>query len=490
MTLSIRTKLFLTLLLTSLLVATTMLVFTHWSFRQGLVELAETRQSDYIDQVAQRLAEIHRRDGGWSELATNRALWIGALTGRGLGLHGRYRRSVEEPGHRQWLGTDRQTSLWPPERVLEQRYARGQPAPVGLRLMLLDADGAILYGREALLPNARRYPVTVDGRPVGSLALVPGPVITEVDELRFLERQTMALVVVALGMTGLSGLLAWLLARRLAQPLSGFQATTRRLAAGDYQARAASYGGDELGRLGQDLNALAQALERHEQARRQWVADISHELRTPLALLRAEIEALQDGVRPLNQDSIAALHADTLRLGRLVDDLYELSMTDLGALSYRKESIDPLAVLAADCEAFATRFAAAGLTIRFRPDSTEPTRILGDAQRLSQLFRNLLQNSFQYTDPGGHLTVTTRSEGAMLNILFEDTGPGVPTAALEHLFDRLYRTESSRNRDSGGAGLGLAICRNIVAAHDGRISAAPATGGGLAIRLQLPTIRR
>ncbi|MFZ1576681.1 MAG: ATP-binding protein, partial [Chromatiaceae bacterium] len=271
-----------------------------------------------------------------------------------------------------------------------------------------------------------------------------------------------------------------------AQPVRGFQDTARRLASGDYGARAERQGDDELGRLGRDLNALAQTLEANEQARRRWMADISHELRTPLALLRAEIEAAQDGVRPLGARTLEALHGDTLRLGRLVDDLHELSMTDLGALSYRKADTDIVEILATDLDAFRPRFAAAGLALNLHNPLAETPVLWADGHRLSQLFRNLLHNSLQYTDAGGELRILLDQAPGYFLIDFQDTAPGVPEAALGHLFDRLYRVEASRGRHSGGAGLGLAIAHNIAEAHGGDIAALPSPLGGLWIRLRLP----
>jgi two-component system sensor histidine kinase BaeS len=270
------------------------------------------------------------------------------------------------------------------------------------------------------------------------------------------------------------------------RPLQELQATTQRLASGDFSARVTVSADDELGRLGQDFNALAQTLERNEQARRRWVADISHELRTPLAVLRAEIEALQDGVRPLERAAIDALHADAVRLGRLVDDLYELSMSDLGALTYRKEPTDVAEILAADVDAFAARYEAAGLALRLDNRLDDASTLRADPHRLSQLFRNLLRNSLQYTDPGGGLGVGLGREDREVVIDFRDTAPGVPDDALPRLFERLYRVDASRSRATGGAGLGLAICRNIVEAHGGRILARPAPEGGLWVQVRLP----
>jgi two-component system sensor histidine kinase BaeS len=358
---------------------------------------------------------------------------------------------------------------------------------VELRLMLLDEQGSLLYGRQELLPKARRrYPIDVDGHRVGSLALLPGPPISERGEIRFLQRQSTAFLIIALGMVLLSAALSFPLAKRLVRPVNDFQGTARRLAAGDYAARVAVTGDDELGRLGRDLNGLAEALERNEHARRRWVADISHELRTPLAMLRAELEALQDGVRPLDRAAVDSLHGDSLRLGRLVDDLYELSMSDLGALTYRKVETDPAEVLAADVEAFKTKFSAASLTLRMENRLSEPALLQADEHRLSQLFRNLLRNSLRYTDTGGGLTAILSGCDNELVFDFRDTAPGVPPDALPRLFDRLYRVDGSRSRDTGGAGLGLAIAKNIAEAHGGSIEARPAPEGGLWIQVRLP----
>ena len=260
----------------------------------------------------------------------------------------------------------------------------------------------------------------------------------------------------------------------------------RRLADGDYAARVIATGNDELGRLGHDVNALAEALERTEKTRRRWIADISHELRTPVSLLRGEIEEMQDGVRPLNQHTLGSLHGDTQRLARLVNDLYELSMTDLGALSYRKQTMDLSHALAQELDAFRDQFRNAGLNLSLERTIKTPALMEADEQRLSQLFRNLLHNSLRYTDRSGELRVTLAQEAGTLLIDFDDTAPGIPTDALPRLFERLYRVDGSRSRATGGAGLGLAIARNIVEAHGGSIEALPSALGGLRIRIRLP----
>ncbi len=595
--LSIRTKLFLTLLTAGSLAVAGMHAFMSWSFNNGLVEFAEIRQQERLEQIAERLVERYKADSGWQQIAADKGIWIGILTdyartppypGQGPQTRGMMDALMGRPsadgasgpgrmdsmsgmggmgwGWGRMMGgprhgpdgsrgaapevgpggparfrdhlmrfRDGEPGIWPPTSLVQEaRRPGGRPLFFSFRLMLLDAEGKPIQAQPELLPGAPRYPLRLDGERIGELALIPGPYLPESSELQFKESQGQALLLIALAMVLLSALFAFPLAHRLTRPVRAFQDTARRLASGDYAARAASQGDDELGRLGRDLNALAQALEDNEQARRRWVADIAHELRTPLALLQAEIEAAQDGVRPLDARTLAALHADTLRLGRLVEDLHELSMTDLGALSYRKTDLDPLEVLEADLETFRPRFAAAGigLCLDDLPLAGQRLRLHGDGQRLSQLFRNLLRNSLQYTDAGGELRIglslaTGRAESigaadpplpnppppggrghegiasgqvipatsltlagdpghGWLVIDFQDSAPGVPAEALPHLFERLYRVDASRARHSGGAGLGLAIARNIAAAHGGDIAAHPSPLGGLWIRLRLP----
>jgi two-component system sensor histidine kinase BaeS len=216
------------------------------------------------------------------------------------------------------------------------------------------------------------------------------------------------------------------------------------------------------------------------------LADISHELRTPLSLLRAELEALQDGVRPMGPAVVSSLQADVERLSRLVEDLYQLSMTDLGALSYHKRPVDPIALLRDDIESVAGEFARQGLSLELKSVPQADVTLFADPDRLSQLFRNLMQNSLRYTDRGGRLEMVAGREAGWLTLDFDDSAPSVPAEALPQLFERFYRVEGSRNRALGGAGLGLAICRNIVEAHGGRIEAGMSPLGGLRIHVELP----
>jgi two-component system sensor histidine kinase BaeS len=223
--------------------------------------------------------------------------------------------------------------------------------------------------------------------------------------------------------------------------------------------------------------------------RRRMMADVAHELRTPLAVVQGELAAVEDGIRSFGPETLASLQAETRALGKLVDDLYQLALSDLGALNYRRQDLDLRAQVAEALLPLRERCAAAGLELddsRVRGDALP---VHADPDRLAQLIANLVENALRYTDAPGRIEVSCgrSAEWALLEV--RDTAPGVPADMLPRLFDRFFRVEGSRSRASGGAGLGLAICRNIVEAHDGTITAQPSPLGGLSITVSLPLRR-
>jgi two-component system sensor histidine kinase BaeS len=326
----------------------------------------------------------------------------------------------------------------------------------------------------------------VDGREVGYLGVLPGPALNQLADIRFVEDQKRAFLLIGAVMVLLAAAVAFFLAGAMTRRLREIARGARALAAGRYDTRVALHSSDELGQLALAFNDLGTALKQAEKSRQQWVVDISHELRTPLSTLRAELEALQDGVRVLDAGAVDTLHADVRRLERLVDDLYDLARSDLGALSYHKREVRPVAILEADLAALSGEFAQREIRVDREGLAGVGVRVHADPDRLSQLFRNLLTNTLRYTDSGGVLRVHARRAAQGLVIDFDDSAPGVPAGELEHLFDRFHRVERSRNRALGGAGLGLAICRNIAAAHGGTIDAQHSELGGLRVRLILP----
>lgn len=446
---SIRFKLFLALLLANLLVVALMVGFMQRSLDKGFVGFVEGRQQARAERLVEFLADLYVTEQGWQGLRDDRRRWRRLL------------------------------------HVADEGHAGRGAGPFDGGWVLLDAGRQLLAGPPIPPERLSLTPIRVEDAVIGYLGRATGRPLREWVDLRFMEQQRRAIVVIALAASLLAAGLSWPLAHVLVKPVRRLAEGARALAAGRLATRVAEGGRDELGDLARDFNHLAHTLERNEAARRHWMADIAHELRTPLAVLRAELEALQDGVRPLGPEAVASLAADVERLGRLVEDLHQLSMSDLGALDYRKREVDALALLRDDVEALAGEFERRGLAVEVSDPGT-PVHLQADPDRLSQLFRNLLQNSLRYTDAGGRLAISVERRAESVVFRFDDSPPGVPAEVLGRLFERFYRVEGSRNRAHGGAGLGLAICRNIVEAHGGQIEAAASPLGGLRVDVTLP----
>jgi two-component system sensor histidine kinase BaeS len=283
--------------------------------------------------------------------------------------------------------------------------------------------------------------------------------------------------------------LTFLIVRRIAALVDGTQAISR----GDYSYRVTAQSNDEITQLSRDFNHLAQTLEQNETARKRWIADISHELRTPLAITSGELEAMEDGVRELSINNVRSAREGIKHLQHLVDDLYELTNADIGALSYHKQEFDLVQLVNNEIENFKLIATDAGLKVEFElPERA--ILIWADMSRMKQLIQNILGNSEKYTETPGQIRVSLSYEKnpmkeSMAKLTVEDSAPGVASEHLNKLFDHLYRVEASRNRSTGGSGLGLAICRQIVLAHNGEIVALPSTLGGLSVSISLPLNR-
>jgi two-component system sensor histidine kinase BaeS len=257
------------------------------------------------------------------------------------------------------------------------------------------------------------------------------------------------------------------------------------LGEGQFDVRVPARRSDELGELARVFNQLAARLEDTERARRQWVADTSHELRTPLAVLRAQLEALADGVRPVTRENLALLLRQARALDMLVNDLYAMARADVGQLPYRRVPLDAWALVEDLWQDFTGRFGHQRLqATRMAPDGR--ASVLADGDRLRQVFSNLLENSARYTAPGGRIELAGTITGGTLQIQLDDSAPGVPAPLLDRLGERFFRVEPSRSRQHGGAGLGLALSRQLIEAQGGSLAFAPSPLGGLRVTVTLP----
>lgn len=478
MRLGITQRLFLTITAAALLSVVSLVLIMQWSLDRGFLRYVNNQERAGLTRLAGLLEERYAAAGSWDFVRRDPLVWQQLLA-----------ESLPETGdrpHRHGRGWGEAFPDAPPPS--DGRPGNGPPPGRGpeQRFFLLDAARQPLVAPRNRSAAAELTPLRQGEAVVGYLGLLPHRVPVDERQRRFLREQKTAFLLVGGVILLLAGGLSLPLSLRLLRPLRTLARATDSLAAGNYDTRVPVTSADELGQLARDFNALALSLEKTEQARREWVADISHELRTPLAVLRGEIEALQDGVRPPTAASFASLHGEVLRLGRLVDDLYQLSLADVGALSYRKEELDLWQLLEELVDHYRQDFVARGLTLELATAPAARLAVHGDPVRLRQLFANLLDNSLKYTDPGGRAVLSLQSTPSRVTATLDDSAPTVDPRDMERLFERLYRVETSRNRATGGAGLGLAICRTIAAAHEGEIIAAPSPLGGVRMSVTLP----
>lgn len=281
-------------------------------------------------------------------------------------------------------------------------------------------------------------------------------------------------------------LLISLLSRRILAPVRTLNTAAQRLGQGDFSQRVPAAGPSELRHLSQTFNTMAENLAAAEQLRRNLAADIAHELRTPLSNIQGYLEAVNDGLLQPDAATIAALRQQTAHLVALVEDLRLLAQAEAGALQLDLQSQSLPDLLAAAVSAFRPQAAAKDINLTLGTAPGLPPLPL-DATRIGQVAANLLANAILHTPAGGAVTVTVGQDAPNeLWAAVQDSGPGIPAADLPHIFDRFYRVDPSRARSTGGVGLGLAIARQLIAAHGGRIHAASQPGQGSTFTFTLP----
>jgi two-component system sensor histidine kinase BaeS len=372
----------------------------------------------------------------------------------------------------------------------------GPPAvhDLGDRIVVRDAKGQWLAGRPQAPGAARTVrAVQVDGVEVAfvEMSAAPGP---QGIDARFLQRQSSGLLLTALVTIGLAIGVAWWVARRWSRPLRQLQLATHRIARGEQGVGvpvpgtpgALQSAAVEIDDLVTDVNAMVAALARLEDSRRSWIAQISHELRTPLAVLRGEMESIEDGARQPTPEVMTGLREEVAQLTRLVDDLHTVAVADLGQMPCQFSAGDANAALERMVRRYEHRAGQMGLALQISP-AGQALPAQWDFGRIEQLLSNLMENSLRYTRSPGRIQVRWQAQAGLLQLTVDDSAPGVTPADLDKLFDPLFRADAARSRTGQhGSGLGLSIVRAIAQAHRGQVQAFASTLGGVRIHVELP----
>lgn len=371
-------------------------------------------------------------------------------------------------------------------------HAKNTAEGAGARLNIIAADGTNVSGPppgggsghgdgpEERASDVITVPITSDGETVGTARLL------------FISAQAAAhrahdflwgwaLLAGGLAVAAATAV-GWFMAGRLSRPLSDLADAAERYADGSRDVRTdLNSRVSEVRRLAGALDTMARSVDRSEESRKRMIADVAHELRNPLAVLQGQLEEMLDGYMPADAAALAALHEETLRLARVVDDLGNLAEAELPQL-LRPAPIDLASVATQAAEARRAAFEAAGIGLVV---VANPAPTLGDADRLGQVTANLLDNCVRYCRAGDQCTLRTGTDGDEVVLTLDDTGPGIPESDRAQVFDRRYRGANAA--DTPGSGIGLSVVRGLARAHHGDVAVTDSSDGGTRVVVRLPS---
>ena len=370
----------------------------------------------------------------------------------------------------------------------------GERGPKRYRpFVLTDQNGVVLVandrykaGDKMSASNVEQgVPITRNGKIVGVLVPISVPFEGDPREVAFIDRTKTLLIYSALIGSVIALLLGVFLSRTLTRPIRELTRATHAVSEGDLSQQVPVRSNDELGELAIAFNKMSAELSRSINSRKQMTADIAHELRTPLSLILGHAEAVHDGVLPPTQENFEIIREEATRLEHLINDLRILSLADAGELTINLQTIEPRRLLQEVASLY--QYQTQKKNISLELDIASPlSTIEVDPGRMTQVLTNILDNAMRHTPEGGRIIMAARQQQDRIELSILDSGQGLQTDDINHIFDRFYRTDPARQREEGGSGLGLAIARSIVQAHGGQLSAQSEAGQGLKIMIRLP----
>ena len=438
-----RKKLFLSTLIISLITLTFSMLAVNLVFHQQFSDYLTKTNETTIEQLPTRLSALYQSKGTWDPT------------------------SLDEISHTLPIGTV--VTLTDPSGKLiatlsnmmdDMMHAQG-----GMGMNMSMSSSSITSWKTKTL--------TVSG-PVGTLATAAirypasAPILNPQDVL--FQSSVFRSLLFAGGLALLFGIiLSYFTSRRLVAPLKRLTLAADRIGHGHLDERVAIQSKDEIGQLATAFNTMVDNLNRQETLRKQFTADIAHELRTPLTSIKSYIEAFQDKVLPADQENLSSIHEEIDRLVDLSSDLKDLNVAEIGALTPIFEPVDLKHLLEKVIHSLYPLIQEKQLTLSWNA-SSEPVTTTGDGRLLTRLFYNLVHNAYRYSNVGGKVTITLTPTPNSVEIRIKNTGIGIPEEDLPFIFERFYRADKSRTRETGGTGIGLALVQQITALHQGTIS--------------------
>lgn len=452
---SISTKLIFAFLSIGIVSVAVIFITARWNTRTEFIRyLSDQTRTDIITQ----LSNYHRANGSWA-------------------------------GADSIFNNNRQSTQQPPQDFEPPTSNRFVP------FTLTDENGNVIIANDRYkvgdtVPKNdlnSGVAITENGQVIGVLVPLPAPAPFQgrPREVEFIERTNLTLLYGALIGAVIALLLGIFLSRTLTRPIRELTRATHAVSEGDLSQQVPVRSNDELGELAKAFNKMSMELSRSVNTRKQMTADIAHELRTPLSLILGHAEAVHDGVLEPNRDNFEIIREEAARLEHLVNDLRTLSLADAGELTINPQVIEPDRLVQEVAALYQYQTQKKNITLDL--DIASPlSSIEVDPGRITQVLTNILDNATRHTPEGGHIRLTAKQVDDMIEIAIQDSGTGVRGGKVDRIFERFYRTDSSRQREDGGSGLGLAIAKSIVLAHGGQISAESEPGQGLKISIRLP----
>jgi two-component system, OmpR family, sensor histidine kinase BaeS len=410
-------------------------------------EYIEGEREDRIGWITAAIESSYDRKNGWDRIDLSENVTWALLLGFDVKVYDAKERLVIDTAKALEIQSDNVTN-----RILALSKAEGR-----------EAD-------EQYVP----YPLFLEGEQIGRMDVL---YLNPKKEGVFVSRSNDLLLISLVVLGGLAILISIFFSRRLTRPIKGLTSAAEEISGGNLKSRVTIIGRDEIARLSETFNRMAHSLETQESLRKKLTANIAHELRTPISALRGELEAMIDGLLPVDADNLESLHAETCRLKKIIEGIEELAQAEAGSNYINKKKFTVKPFMEGLMSRLKLLFAEKGVELELACEVD--TEINADPDRLSQIVINLLSNALKATERGGKALIkVSRNSGTVIEVC--DNGKGISEEDMPFIFERFYRAEK------GGLGIGLTIVRELVEAHGGTIKAENAQGGGTVFRVEIP----